>query len=228
MPPPPAVAGARQRLVVWGVMMLALLAVGAWWWLAQSSGPNRSTAPSGPVAQANAPSAVGHRPVGAAGLSTVSLPTSVQPPVPASGSPGEPVSEAERLRLSLERLALEDRLHTAELAEQRKARALERQRAEQQRLEQARRRAEVAAVVPATEEPRVSAPPVGVAKTETPPVRPAPEPVQTVELACSGSSNFFTRDLCRIRECSKPAFASDQTCVRFRQMEEANRRTLAQ
>ena len=30
---------------------------------------------------------------------------------------------------------------------------------------------------------------------------------------------MLMRDLCRIRECAKPANAQDSTCVRFRQMD---------
>jgi len=40
---------------------------------------------------------------------------------------------------------------------------------------------------------------------------------------CTGSGNFLARDICRIRGCSKPSFASDAVCLRFRQMDEARR-----
>ena len=54
-----------------------------------------------------------------------------------------------------------------------------------------------------------------------------PTPVNTVEAVCAGSSNFFTRGLCRLREWGKASFAGDPAFVRFREMEEARRRDLA-
>ena len=53
---------------------------------------------------------------------------------------------------------------------------------------------------------------------------PAPEPVRTVDMVCAGSSNFIAREVCRSRECGNPAFVNDPVCVRFREVEAANRR----
>jgi hypothetical protein len=150
-----------------------------------------------------------------------------------SPAPGDVahLSEAERLRLSLERLEREDRARTAALEQQRAATAAEQHR----RAELARRRAEATAAAtvaaaPATPtaasppQPPVATPAVATTGAAVPPAAPA----ATVELACAGSSNFFTRDLCRLRECGKASFSRDPTCVRFREMEEARRSALAQ
>lgn len=53
--------------------------------------------------------------------------------------------------------------------------------------------------------------------------QPAPAPVASVDQRCAGSANFIARDVCRIRACGNPALAGDPVCVRFREMEEANR-----
>jgi hypothetical protein len=64
-------------------------------------------------------------------------------------------------------------------------------------------------------------------------VTPAPAAVvapvrsRSVDETCADSSNFFSRDLCRIRACGNPALAGDPVCVRFREMEEANRNRAA-
>ena len=138
------------------------------------------------------------------------------------------VEDDPALGVALERLEREDQARTAALAQQRAAMAAERQR----RAELARRRAEATAAAAAAASPTpapASSPPAAAtpaeAKTETTP--PPAASAATVELACAGSSNFFTRDLCRIRECRKPSFARDPICVRFREMEEATRRKLA-
>lgn len=68
-------------------------------------------------------------------------------------------------------------------------------------------------------EPAAAAPVVAAA----PAPAPAPLPVQTVDQTCADSSNFLTRDLCRVRACRNPAAAGDPVCVRFREMESASR-----
>jgi hypothetical protein len=60
-------------------------------------------------------------------------------------------------------------------------------------------------------------------------VRTAPPPVpvlKTVEQNCASSSNFFSREVCRLRTCGDTAFAEDPVCLRFREIEEANRRAV--
>jgi hypothetical protein len=46
---------------------------------------------------------------------------------------------------------------------------------------------------------------------------------RSVDQICADRGNFLTRDICRIQACGNPALASDPVCVRFRQMEQANR-----
>ena len=56
-----------------------------------------------------------------------------------------------------------------------------------------------------------------------PPAVVAPVKSRSVDETCADRSNFFSRDLCRIQACGNPALAGDPVCVRFREMEEANR-----
>ncbi len=56
----------------------------------------------------------------------------------------------------------------------------------------------------------------------------APTTGQTVDQSCADSSNFLTRDFCRVRACRNPAMAGDPVCVRFREMEATNRSRAAQ
>jgi hypothetical protein len=63
---------------------------------------------------------------------------------------------------------------------------------------------------------------VAAANAARPPA--APPPSMAVGQTCAGSSNFIARDLCRVKACSDAANTSDPVCIRFRQMEEANRR----
>jgi len=44
-----------------------------------------------------------------------------------------------------------------------------------------------------------------------------------VKQVCSGR-NFVAEQICMISECRKAARASDPTCVRFKQLEDENRR----
>jgi hypothetical protein len=44
-----------------------------------------------------------------------------------------------------------------------------------------------------------------------------------VDETCADRGNFLSRDLCRIQACGNAAQAGDPVCVRFREMEEANR-----
>ena len=74
-----------------------------------------------------------------------------------------------------------------------------------------------APAAPARNDTATSAPVV-----EAPPV-PAPK-LRSVDDSCADRSNFLTRDICRIQACGNPAMAGDPVCVRFREMEAANRR----
>ena len=80
------------------------------------------------------------------------------------------------------------------------------------------------AVRPPTEP--AAARPVVAAAASTP--TPVPAPAQTVDQTCADSSNFLARDLCRVRACRSAAMASDPVCVRFREMESANRSRMDQ
>ena len=60
---------------------------------------------------------------------------------------------------------------------------------------------------------------------EAAPVRaaPAPEARRNVRELCSASSNIVSELFCRSRECRKPEYQGDATCVRLREIEEAQR-----
>jgi hypothetical protein len=230
MPALPAAGAAKRKVVLWG-LVLVLAGVGTWWKLSHTSGSaSRAATPEATApASANGPAALAPAQTQAAPGEFVTVDLAGTSPAPGDAAH---LTEAERLRLSLERLEREDRAHTAALEQQRAAAAAEQHR----RAELARRRAEAtaaaAAATAASPSPTPATspqPPVAtqaVAKTEA--VAPAAAPAATVELACAGSSNFFTRDLCRLRECGKASFARDPTCVRFREMEEARRSAFAQ
>lgn len=72
-------------------------------------------------------------------------------------------------------------------------------------------------------------PVTGTAAPATPAVAAqTPTTGQTVDQSCADSSNFLTRDFCRVRACRNPAMAGDPVCVRFREMEATNRSRAAQ
>ena len=73
----------------------------------------------------------------------------------------------------------------------------------------------------ASRQPPTPAPP---AETAPPAVSAARTP--TVDERCADRSNFLSRDICRIQACGNPALAADPVCVRFREMEAANRERL--
>lgn len=75
------------------------------------------------------------------------------------------------------------------------------------------------APVPARSEPAAPA-----TVTEASPAPAATPKTRSVDDTCADRSNFFSRDICRIQACGNPALAGDPVCVRFREMEAANRR----
>lgn len=84
---------------------------------------------------------------------------------------------------------------------------------------------------PAATVPRAAvhpAEPAAATPVVAPVPAPAPVPAQTVDQICADSSNFLSRDLCRVRACRNPAVAGDPVCVRFREMEAANRSRMDQ
>ena len=79
-------------------------------------------------------------------------------------------------------------------------------------------------VEPPVASPRVAQAPAAVAADSVARSPAAPPPAMAVDQTCAGSSNFIARDICRVKACSDAANSSDPVCIRFRQMEEANRR----
>lgn len=75
---------------------------------------------------------------------------------------------------------------------------------------------------------RPTEPAVATPVAAAPAATPAPSPAQTVDQSCADSSNFLSRDFCRVRACRNPAMAGDPVCVRFREMEAASRRRMDQ
>lgn len=116
---------------------------------------------------------------------------------------------AERSRQELKRLAAQEKA----VKEARAAKAQERRRAE----EEASVRLQPNSLAP------VPGPAAPAANPEPP--APAPTPAKvSVDQACAHTTNFLSRDLCRIDACRKPTNAKDPTCVWFRQIEEDRRR----
>ena len=117
----------------------------------------------------------------------------------------------ERARQAREKLDRDARAMA--VVEQQRAAETERQRREaeiaRQREEEARQRAVV---------PQLAAP----AAQESRAAQPAP--AQTVRQICSGRGNIVSEQLCRTRECRKPAFAADPICVTLKQLEDSNAR----
>lgn len=110
----------------------------------------------------------------------------------------------QRARLNQQRIERERRERLLAAQEQtRAARELERQREEQ-----ASRQAGMVAAQPARAAPA--------------PVEPVAPPPSVARI-CAQAGNFFTRDVCRLRECNKASQTNDPICVNFRKMEEANR-----
>lgn len=194
--------GRGGALKAGGLAALVLIAALAGWWL---MGHTPATVAS-PAPQALAPATAQPLPADAvqpveASPDPVASETVAPAPNPAA------LSAAERLRESVDGLAQRDRAHQLDLAQQRAKIAKELQRAEE-----ARRRPEDTPVSrPAAAESTQAAPAQVTASAAS------------VDQICAGSGNFFARDVCRIRECGKPSFASDAVCVRFRQMDEARR-----
>lgn len=79
-------------------------------------------------------------------------------------------------------------------------------------------------VEPPVASPRVAQAPAAVAADSVARPPAAPPSAMAVDQTCAGSSNFIARDICRVKACSDAANTSDPVCIRFRQMEEANRR----
>lgn len=72
-------------------------------------------------------------------------------------------------------------------------------------------------------EPVRSEPVAPAPVAEAPPTPVVAHKPRGVDETCADRGNFFSRDLCRIQACGNPALAGDPVCVRFREMEAANR-----
>lgn len=200
-----------------GVMGLALVAlVAGWWWSAQGvTGNAQVLASSPPLSQAAAPAPTAV-PVGAADALSAA---SARPPAahvaaaPALPSADEKVaSEKARVKRQAAAQARREQVAQERAATEEKARAA--MAVEQQQANEAAR-AKAAAEV---------AQRVVLATTR----QSIPTPmVKTVEQICASSGNFFSSEACRLRSCGDAALVSDPVCVRLREMEEANRRAMA-
>ena len=219
MPPgasPGAVPSASPRQLLWMVAGVALVAAAAGvWWLTQGSA---QPAPAAAVEVNNTPQALG------VGLSPATAPPPQAPldATPAAPPPVDEVStaaaaeQADRIKKQAAGVTDADRKRRQLERQQKEAR--ERAAAERQRVaqEQARRQAEL-------DRQRAEEAERQRAQAAARPA-PPPEPVRTVDAVCASSGNFIAREVCRTRECRSPAFANDPVCVRFREVEAANRR----
>jgi type IV secretory pathway VirB10-like protein len=210
---PAAVApgSSNAKLVVMVSLALFTTAVGAWWWSAQG-------APSAPVTAQVAPVVL--QTTGLGLEATESSAPAPEKEVVSTEAASVAAAEAQATRIKQQAAAVVSadkarRIRERKEKEARELAAAEKQRAaqvrEQLQAEQARRRAEETARQKAGEAAALAA------------AKPPP-PVQTVDTVCASSSNFIAREVCRTRECRNPAFTNDPVCVRFRQVEAANRR----
>lgn len=198
----------RARLAGGLALVALMVAVGVWML-------GRDPEPQALRATPTAPTAL----ESAAPQAPEATPATTAPATPETAISPMAREATQRLQASVERLAEQDREREAAHAQQ--ARLVE-----QRRAEEARRRIEAEPLprpVPPTSRPPERINPL--------PPTPAPAPTPTgavgaappgVEQLCA-ADNFLSRDFCGIRECAKPANASDPLCVRFRQMEEARR-----
>lgn len=111
-------------------------------------------------------------------------------------------AQVRREQAARDRTAAEEQARVAKAREQQRVDAVVRQQAASEATQQAR-----------------------AARVTLQPPPPA-RVVKTVEQACASSGNFFSREVCRLRSCGDAAFAGDPVCVRFQEMEAANRRAV--
>lgn len=188
-------AGAAQprRGWAWAVGSALLVAFGSAWWL-QAQSPAAPPAPATPQRMAQPDSASLQRV--SVTTATVALPAAT---VPASAA--QPESEALPRPVPAKKEA-----KTAKTPTVRGPTTAERQSAPPAEPEAASAAADA------------SQRQAGAGESDR-----TPASAGSVDQQCAGSSNFIARDFCRVRACSDGARAGDPVCVRFRQMEEANR-----
>ncbi len=206
---PPAVAPVAGRSPRRGLAGLVVLALGlaTVWWAVQPGAP--SPAPPVPTPAAT----VLASPVSQAATAEVA-----RPPVPASSPPQAVVAQ------HLVPASPSTVTSTAALAREPRAPA------PPVRVQPPRpHKASASAPSPSRGAARPAQPAVNAAAAvPAAAAAPAPSPALTVDQTCAGSSNFLSRDFCRVRACRNPAVAGDPVCVRFREMEAASRRRMDQ
>lgn len=202
---PGASSGAGKAIVLAG--FAALLGVGVWWSLRDGNPPGPSGFPATQVAAIAVAALPEAAPVVAAPSQeitrTATQTAAASSPLPVAAEREPPASEARR-----QAVLADKRRQAAKEARERLALAREKQRtdlaAQQKPAQEAAARDDLA-------------------KASAPAAVPQVPAVKTVEQACASSSNFFSREVCRLQSCRLEVFASDPVCVQFRQMEAANR-----
>jgi hypothetical protein len=190
-------------------LLLGAAALIAWFQLHQqassSQQPRHAPVAVTTVVEAQPPNA--SRPeVPALATEPVALPVQPAFDPAASAAAADRMIEQNKQRARLNQQRLEREKRERLLAAQEQARAA--RELERQREEQASRQVSNAAAQP------VRVPPA--------PIQPA-APALTVARICDQAGNFFAREVCRLRECSKASQASDPICVNFQRMEQSNR-----
>lgn len=203
----PPKGGLGGRLSLLG-LLLGAAALAAWFHLHQQASRSQQALP-GPVVAV--PAVAAQDP----SATEPKVPAPAVEPVPATDQAAfdtaASVAKAERM--------IEQNKQRAQLNQQR----VERERRERlvQAQEQARAARELARQ--REEQPSQRAGNAGLQPAAALPAPAAPPAPPTVARICDQAGNFFTREVCRLRECNKASQASDPICVNFRKMEEANR-----
>jgi hypothetical protein len=203
--------GSRGRWLaaVAGAAMLLVLALG---WQRDRSGEGMPATARDPIAVspvAAAPPSAASEPALAPAVPDVVATEAVPQTVaaPAAAAPLEPAADrARQLRAKQEAQA--------------RAKAVEQEQALARSLaeEQDRERREADRIREQVDEASRRAAQATPSRTS-----PAPEPRRNVRELCSASSNLFSENACLSRECRKPDNQGDPTCVRLREIEEAQR-----
>lgn len=175
----------------------------------------------------------GATPAAAATATTASPapPTASPPAQSAADAPPEaatetseaaPTDAVERLRLSVEQIEREDRARALAREQQVRAAAAQRRRGDDARSPAQVGPSENASAPAAHDNGPAPAPaaPAPSPAASSPSASAAATAATPVDQLCANAGNMLMRDLCRIRECAKPAHAQDGVCVRFRKMDD--------
>ncbi len=191
------------------VAMLLLVGAAAVWFSMREDKPPQPTDSPTPTASSTSVSAETPLPAADSALPenealTAAPPARVAPSELASAEDRVNAMIARNARLKQDRLEREKRSRLEASREQaRAAQELERQRADEANKLANRPPAQPVERVPSPAQPQALA--------------------LTVTRICDGAGNFFSRELCRVRECSKASQDNDPVCVKIRAMEEAQR-----